>query len=169
MMIAYTLQSSNPDKHELMPDDYFFEKYEIEDSRQSEFENKGFTVVSPEDFSTIMGAISITAYNSAVNPISGIVNVSIMAAENFGLQLMNQFVIENVLMGITQAGKTVSVTTYLHKLSHYMMTGSLYAAIIEVDSIIADTGKDSLSPFVTNDRMIVYKHKIQDYLGIAET
>lgn len=109
---------------------------------------------------------------SPIEPtIEEIIKLKIAASEDFGLALMNQFVIENVLMGITQYGKTIAVTDYLHKLSHYIMTGSLYAAIQQINVIIADESelKISLIPFITNNRMILYKNKIEDYLQIPRT
>jgi hypothetical protein len=95
-----------------------------------------------------------------------IVGKKIVDAQTFGQALLKEFATENVLMGITEAGKTIQVTDYLHKLSHYIMTGSLYAALTEIDVIISDTNKSDLDPFVTNDRMNIYKEKIQRYLGL---
>lgn len=89
-------------------------------------------------------------------------------AQIFGTHILSQFATENVLMGITQAGKTIQVTNYLHRLSHYVNTGSLYAAVAEIDTIIADSSpeKAALAPFITNDRMSLYRSKITAYLGI---
>lgn len=103
--------------------------------------------------------------------IQEIVSGKIENAQVFGNQLLNEFATDNVLMGITQAGQTIHVTDYLHKLSHYILTGSLYAAIQQINNIIADTSetKENLSPFVTNERMVEYKHKIQDFLEIPRT
>lgn len=98
---------------------------------------------------------------------SDIISSSINSAIIFGNKLMGDFIIENVELGITQAGKTIVVTTYLHKLNHYVSAGSLYAAITEMNNILADDNKDSLSPFVTNDRITTYKHRVQAYLGLT--
>lgn len=108
---------------------------------------------------------SLTA--TSFNPtLAEIVAGKIEDAQLFGNELLNKFATENVLLGITQAGKTIEVTNYLHKLSHYVMTGSLYAALIEIATIIQDQNKSNLAPFITNDRMIEYKHIIQTYLQI---
>lgn len=68
MKIAYNLQSSNANKHPQMPDNYFYEKYEIEDIEQSRFEGLGYLVKTPEEFESIMSDIDLTAYNAAVAP-----------------------------------------------------------------------------------------------------
>lgn len=100
--------------------------------------------------------------------IQDIVKQKILDAQIFGNKLIEDFTAENVLMGITQAGKTVAVTNYLHKLTHYIMTGSLYAAIDEMNIIIADENKGDLSPFVTNERIAGYKNKVQKFLGLPQ-
>jgi len=92
-------------------------------------------------------------------------------AKDFGNDLADSFATRNVLMGITQAGKTRLVTDYCHKLSHYMSTGSLYAAIEEINALKADLNRPSLglSPFVTDEILDETKYAIQDYLGIPRT
>jgi hypothetical protein len=96
--------------------------------------------------------------------ISNIVN----NARNFGTQLMNKFTLENITMGITQVGKTYALTMYCHKLVHFLSIGSLYAGLEEVNNLIADNSqtKTDLNPFITNDRLTVYKKHIETYLGI---
>lgn len=130
-----------------------------------------FDTCSEEDLALINSYWDGLTSSSFDPSMSEIVLSKIEQAQVFGDQLMRDFAVENVLAGITQAGKTTVVTNYLHKLSHYIMTGSLYAAISEIDAIIADTSdaKTSVSPFVTNDRMTSYKNKVQDYLGIPRT
>jgi hypothetical protein len=89
-------------------------------------------------------------------------------AKVFGNVLIGKFTIENISMGITQAGKTYDLTMYCHKLIHFIEKGSLYAALQELDILLADTSqtKTDLSPFVTNDRLTIYKEEIETYLGV---
>lgn len=83
----------------------------------------------------------------------------------FGNKLIIEVATENVLMGITQAGKTKAVSDYCVNLQYYLRTGSLYAAIDEIDTLIAAVPPGDLDPFITVDRLNIYKSKIQAYLG----
>lgn len=102
----------------------------------------------------------------APTPPSPTLDELIQKAQVFGDELMREFMAENIMLGITQAGKTIAVANYLHKLMHYISTGSLYAVLTEIETLKADTGKDNLSPFVTNDRLEAYAQKVRNYLGI---
>lgn len=95
----------------------------------------------------------------------------IRAAINFGNELVVSAATTNTLAGINQANKTQAFVLYCRNLTHFLVTGSLYAAIQEIDTMLADnsTEKQDLQPFLTNDSLIKYKHQIQDYLGIAKT
>jgi hypothetical protein len=90
----------------------------------------------------------------------------ILNARQFGSDLILQFAKDNILMGITQTGKTATIAMYLHKLEHFLTTGSLYAAIGEIDNILADEDRQHLEPFVTNERLQAYKDEILQYLGL---
>jgi hypothetical protein len=122
----------------------------------------------PEGTTEEQWEAALAPYSAApiIPTMQQIVEKKITDAKEFGDKLLNEFATENVLMGITQAGKTIEVTDYLHKLSHYMMTGSLYAALTEIDVILADTNRDHLAPFVTTERMEIYKDKIKQFLGL---
>lgn len=167
MMIAYKPQSLNPDKHPAMPDAYHWELYEIEDSLVENFQAQGFTLMSPADFAAAMALIDLTAYNVATAPTADqIVNAVVEAAKAFGEKIVKEFKTENVLMGITQQGKTVAVTKYLHWIEHHTLGGSLYAALEEIAAKQAEGLPTDLAPFITNDRLNGFKNKIKTYLGI---
>jgi len=89
----------------------------------------------------------------------------------FGNSLINSIAVTNILAGITQTGKTKLFVDFCFSLAVYLKTGSLYAAIVEIDLMIADTSdlKASLSPFLTNTNLQSAKNKIQAYLGLALT
>lgn len=113
---------------------------------------------------------SAFADNRFASPtIQQIVDKKLQDAVAFGEAIMDEFAINNILAGITQYGKTKTVTDYCHKLSHYISTGSLYAAVDEIDNMLADTvnrGILGLSPFITDDVLNYYKTKMKTYLGI---
>lgn len=93
------------------------------------------------------------------------------SAMDFGQQLMVQFAVANIRAGITQAGQTQSVMNYTTNLAQCLNTGSLYAAIADIETMIADTSstKTGLSPFITNNILYSYLNQIQSYLNIAPT
>lgn len=100
-----------------------------------------------------------------------IISMTIGAAMNFGTGLLNQYATQNVLSGITQAGKTKPVMDYCHELNHCLMTGSLYAARDEIIKMIADESeqKQALFPFIKNDILYIYLNKLETYLNIPLT
>jgi len=188
MMIAYNTQASNPDKHPQMPSNYYFDCYEIDDSRQSEFEGLGYTVKTEAEFNTIMNAIDLSAYNAAIAPTTDqIIDQALLDAQDEGARLLAQFKRENVENGISSTDLTPFVSKFVHNLEHFMDQGSLKEAVNELDRLIAypstfvvtitDTRlgatttklKSQLSPYITNTRMTDYKHLIQDYLGVPHT
>lgn len=95
----------------------------------------------------------------------------IQNAVTFGQALMVQFAAQNVMAGITQAGQTQAVLNYSDDLYKYLSTGSLYVAMSEIQTMIADTSdaKASLAPFITNDILYAYLNQIQGYLQIPLT
>lgn len=123
------------------------------------------------DQSTINEYLALYTYSNPPPTSVEIVSASINNAAEFGQDLIVQFAVQNVLAGITQAGKTIAVANYLMPVSYYMNTGSLYAAINEINSLIADTSdaKSALSPFITNQILYDYLNKIQSYLEIPIT
>lgn len=89
----------------------------------------------------------------------------VKAAISFGQNLIVEFASENVLMGITQAGKTKLVADYLADVMRYAQSGSLYEVINEVDNKITNGIPQELSPFVTETRLLEFKQKVLDYLS----
>lgn len=83
----------------------------------------------------------------------------------FGNRMIVQAAVENVLLGITQAGKTKDVSDYLSNLQMYLRSGSLYAAISEIDTLKAGSIPSGLSPWVTSARLDTYKTQIQAFLS----
>jgi hypothetical protein len=99
------------------------------------------------------------------------VSSSIADAVKFGNSLIIQYAASNVLIGITVAGKTQLVADYFADLSYYLKSGSLYAAVNEINRMIADTSdaKTALNPYVTNNILYSNLNLIQDYLVLPRT
>lgn len=89
----------------------------------------------------------------------------IEGAMRFGNQMIIEYASENVLMGITQAGKTKAVADYLSDVVRYMQTGSLYEVIHEIDRLKSEGIPSNLSPFVTDERLEQFKQKVVNYLS----
>lgn len=158
---------------------YVFQKTIIPDKLQQEIINEGLDTVqyieTVGDTVNIFFSNELTSQNfdlltnlvaaHTTSPsASDIVEVKIKEATIFGESILKEFTIENVLLGITQAGKTRQVSDYCHKLSHYISTGSLYAAMEQVDYMISQGLDPTLDPFVTEARLLAYKQKIANFL-----
>lgn len=92
-----------------------------------------------------------------------IVTVILSNAISFGNKLITEMAAENILLGITQAGKTNSVRKALAEVINALQTGSLYDAIVEA-RLIPDDKKDLV--FITNARLLVFINKIETYLNL---
>lgn len=62
-------------------------------------------------------------------------------------QLMIEYAAHNVLLGITQAGKTQLIADTLLPVMQYGETGSMYAVIAALQAV---TVTDEMAPFLTN-------------------
>lgn len=84
-------------------------------------------------------------------------------AKRFGESVIAKFVAENILMGITQSGKTEAVGVVLRDVNYWLATGSLYSAYNAI-SALQQNLDPSLAPFVTEERLNTYKNEIYAYL-----
>jgi 6-pyruvoyl-tetrahydropterin synthase len=94
------------------------------------------------------------------------VKTIIKNAVQFGQDLIITFAAENVSQGITQAGKTRAVATYLANIQVLLNGGSLYGALDEIDDLVTAGIPSDLSPFITEQRLLNYKEIIEEYLGL---
>lgn len=116
-------------------------------------------------------ASAVNAYWDTVSPSTfyptqeEIISLKINEARIFGNEIIVKAAVENVAMGITQAGKTKDVADLFANLQYYLTTGSLYAGIAEINRILALGLDPSLAPFVTEERLISYRTQIENYLS----
>jgi hypothetical protein len=102
--------------------------------------------------------------NHTTSPsLTDIVKQSINNAMVFGQSLLLDFSTENVLMGITQEGKTGEVLSKLSTVLPAIQSGSLYEAISRIKSI---PSSDYDSKYITEARLLIFINKIEVYLGI---
>jgi hypothetical protein len=119
----------------------------------------------------LSGLTTITRESAILSGyISGDVNEAVTQkirdAVNFFSEIMVQAAGENVLMGITQAGKTKEVADYLADVMRYGQTGSLYEVLAELTALQTAGVPSSLDPFVNYQRLEDFKIKIETYLGL---
>ena len=95
-----------------------------------------------------------------------VVNSCRINAIEFGQTLMNDFINENIAMGITSTGKTRAVGLKLKDISFWLQMGSLYEALEDIDEMIANKIDPELAPFITDERMEKFENKIKEYLSL---
>jgi hypothetical protein len=94
-----------------------------------------------------------------------IINV-ISPARQFGNEIIDRYAAENVLLGITQLGKTKEIRHKTKEITDCLKTGSLYDAIDEIKNF-PDESKDDI--FITNERLLATLNLIESFLGIPLT
>ena len=125
------------------------------DQRAVTFELDGSNIVAVEDADKKAEAEAADAKAAVQKAVAG--------AIAFGQGLITEFAAENVMLGITQDGKTGEV---LDKMQHVMVavqSGSLYEAIARAKAITPDQYDDK---YVTHDRIYAFINKLEAYLGL---
>ena len=117
---------------------------------------KGFKILTSEDYE---------AYILSISPSLKVQEV-IENAIYYGGRLLVEFAAENVLLGITQAGKTSEVMDKLAFVNDAISTGSLYEAIYRIKAVPVE---DYDSTFITIGRLVLFVNKIEAYLGLPES
>ena len=108
-------------------------------------------------------------YQSEYNTFTYSINIRRTVDKNvtraivFGQNLVKDFAVENVMMGITQSGKTNQVRKATQEVISALSTGSLYDAIHEARQIPQEQKDDT---FVTDARLLVFINKIESFLGL---
>lgn len=126
----------------------------------------GFYVIFDNDLSgpelsTLEQIVSTHHYLSTQERVMLIVSRAI----EFGNNMILEFAAENIMMGITQLGKTKDVADYLATVMRYTQSGSLYEVVGEIERLKANGLPPDLAPFVTEARLNVFKNKILAYLA----
>ena len=91
-----------------------------------------------------------------------VVDKKVKKAINSVNNVMSEFCAENILMGITQAGKTKLIADTLRDVFYYAQTGSLYEAKNALNAIVIT---EEMSPFLTENRRQAVIAKIDDLLS----
>jgi hypothetical protein len=105
----------------------------------------------------------INAHSSSLL-ISQYAKMKRIAAQEFGEKIYNDFIDENITLGITQLGLTSHIRKALFQVSDAVKSGSLYDAIIEIkslDPVVFD------SAILTSARLLIFRNKIEEFLNIS--
>lgn len=134
-----------------------------EESEASGLRAKKWTVVSQEDYDALIEELQplydawvVTAQRLQVEGI-------VAAARDFGMRVMINFAAENILLGITQDGKTGEVITKLASVMTALQAGSLYEAITQLRAVPSENYDDK---YVTAARLLTAVNKIETYLNL---
>lgn len=169
MFIAFKTQASNPNKPVNMPSEWVWGTI-IEQQNNSLPDQSGEWIVLTVDQFNAYKTLYRASYNTYIEQVKQQENIEkqvksiVIDAKRFGDDLIITFATENILMGITQAGKTKAVSDYLADVTRYAQTGSLYEVVNEIDRLIALGIPSDLAPYVTTQRMTDFKQKVLGYL-----
>lgn len=121
--------------------------------------------VTFEDYEGVIGAVEDEDIKAGLAQADAMAAVSaaIQGATGFGQRLMVKFAAENVLLGITQDGKTGEVLDKMAPVMAAMQSGSLYEAIARAKAIPQNQYDVK---YVTHDRLYSFINEIETYLGI---
>lgn len=127
----------------------------IDSSLYLNFETE-VTVAHEEQIDLVIGAFN------QLTPLKQVQQI-VQNAINFGNQIIFDFTVENVLLGITQLGLTTHVRKVTTEIITALTTGSLYDAIVEVKALHPD---DLDSDILTPARLLKFRNKLEAYLGL---
>lgn len=164
-MIAYKTFAKCPDdiKPRNIPLDCPWIMTYIEETESEEYSQNGWTIATEEQYEEYVNSLSVSIDQYNAYKLQYSVEAVVDAASKYGSGLMTKFAAENVLLGITQEGKTGEI---LDKLSHVMsalQAGSLYEAISRVKAIPVE---DYDTKYITAARLLSFINEIEVYLGI---
>lgn len=113
---------------------------------------------------------TISAVENAVNKAAAqladakaAVHGAVSRAIGFGQAVLTDFATDNVLLGITQDGKTGEVLTKMAGVMQALQSGSLYEAIARAKAIPEE---DKDVKYITDARLLEFVNKIEAHLGI---
>lgn len=123
---------------------------------------EGYIPAVPEHYEVQEDA-QMVSDKAAASALASVQN-ALASAKSFGDALMNEFITENIMLGITQDNMTGTVRKNMSEVISALQTGSLYDAIAEAKAIPAEK-KDV--KYITDARLLSFVNKIETKLGIA--
>lgn len=87
----------------------------------------------------------------------------VLEAKNFGLRVENDFIVENVKLGITQLGLTNHVRKTLREVRDAVGSGSLKDAVTEIKNL---NSADFDATILTPARLLAFRNKLEQWLQV---
>jgi len=107
---------------------------------------------------------AVTAHDEASYNVYLQVDAIINDAERFAEGARNEFMNENIRLGITQLGLTNHVRKTLEQVIGALGTASLYDARFEIAQVVST---DLDAQVLTAARLLTFRQQIEEYLGIT--
>jgi hypothetical protein len=118
--------------------------------------SEALSPVQKTNLDTIIASHILTTTRDTINAL-------IDSAYAFSAKLMKDFVVENVMLGITQRGLTKHVRLTTREIKDALESGSLRDAIMEIRALDpADFDPVILTPA----RLLLFRNKIETWLGV---
>lgn len=128
--------------------------------------NKIGEIELPSGTSEERWAEALAPYAPPTPPtLQQIIDAKLAASMRFGLQVIKEAASENIITGITQAGKTREVSDFLSDVERYLRSGSLYAAADKLGELAAGEIPEDIQTWVSAERLKAVESKINAYLG----
>lgn len=132
---------------------------EVPQTNFSHIETSGTTVYIHYTASTDESALSAVVMVHSAVISADVVSAAILRAAEFGTTLIIEYAASNVLSGysLEQVKDILEKTT---KVQVALRSGSLYVALDELDYVVTDES------VITTPKLVVFKNKIETYLGL---
>jgi len=115
---------------------------------------------------------SITEYTEEIpyDPAEALLNTKVKPLSVFCEEFIQRFISQNMIMGITQQGKTRILGEVTKEVMYWVRAMSLREVIYEMDVLrerIAQGDPDVLAchPFISEERLVKCKAYVMDYLA----
>lgn len=105
-------------------------------------------------------SLTETSFNPTLDEL---INNKINEAIIFGKQLQEDFIKENVKLGITQLGLTNHIRKTLREVKDALDTGSVYDAVTEIKNIPPESLDSNI---LTSSRLLLFRNKIEIFLEV---
>lgn len=121
-------------------------------------------VITPEVTEVIPGTYTLTIEDNSAEAAKEYVTSVVRAAIATGDKLVEEFTVENIMMGITADNMTGAVLTATEKVVVAAKTGSLKEAIKRLTEIPPESYD---AKYITEARLLGFANKVRTSLGLA--
>jgi hypothetical protein len=101
--------------------------------------------------------------NHAIQSVDEYIKGVVLDAKGFGMKIENEFIVENVKLGITELGLTNHVRKALREVRDAISSGSLKDAITEIRNL---NSNDFDAQILTPARLLSFRNKLEEWLEV---